>query len=222
MGEVTAGFDEVVLYNSDGDAIAVVKRNSTSTQLPAGISPGLLLVGGVQAGSPDTYRGLDMDSSGRPPARLYDASGNALSSVAPGAAGVRQLDVAVRSGLALDSAEAVIISNIIQTTTTTANQVVATYTVPVGKTLYLQHISICMGAGASITGICTINVAGAAWARMFLSDFDSGKTPGVLDWQRTFPQGIPIATAGQAINITVTPGGTSATYWTGMIIGFVR
>lgn len=78
---------EVTIWNVDGTSLSTVTRDSTSSGLPAAATGGeaLVLIGGVQAGSPRTYRSFDMDSAGRPAARLYDASGNAISTVVQGA-----------------------------------------------------------------------------------------------------------------------------------------
>jgi hypothetical protein len=60
------GTEDVTLYNELGDAVAVVKRDTTSANLPEGApNLGIVIVGGVQSGSPDTYRALKTDATGQ-------------------------------------------------------------------------------------------------------------------------------------------------------------
>jgi hypothetical protein len=80
---VSANTQDVTLFDDNDGSPAVVKAGSTSAGLPTGASgvPGIVLVGGVQPGTPDTYRCLKTDSNGQ----LYIANpgAGAQASITP-------------------------------------------------------------------------------------------------------------------------------------------
>lgn len=123
----------------------------------------------------------------------------------------------------IGSTDGVFVYTELTTTTTTANQVVATYTVPANKSFYL--ISYCWtkitnpGAypnpfslqanGVNIRRTSVENTTAAGYGNWFI-------------WAETFPFPIYVAAAAQVVRVTVTPSSTTSTIWGGSIMGVLR
>lgn len=144
-----------------------------------------------------------------------DGSGNALTSIAGGASS-RLLDVIIRDFICLSS-DHVLQTNSLTTTTTTADQIITTYTVPTGKEFLLtgMHIGRIVETAVDaapyrlrVNGVTKLAQATAA----------TGNRAWALNM--SFP--IKLGTADDVITITVTPAGVGSTTWNGAFWGYLR
>jgi hypothetical protein len=109
------------------------------------------------------------------------------------------------------------------TTTTTADQVVTTYTVTAGKTFYLQYIAMggyltSQPGNANPVDLGDMHVQTPSGTTFLQTERFH---PKIADLTVTFPQAIPIA-AGVVIRITVTPVTTTSITWEGNFGGYER
>jgi len=118
----------------------------------------------------------------------------------------------------------VLIAQVLTTTTTTANQIVASYTVPSGKTFKLKVIGI---GGEPTTWSTTELSMGYVWLRINGVDYRGielrnmqGDATGVNIQYLIIPipEGITFP-GGTTIEIVCTPTTTTSARWKGIIIG---
>lgn len=118
----------------------------------------------------------------------------------------------------------IIVANVLTTTTTTANQQVASYTVPTGKKFKLLLLGL---GGEPTTWSTTETSLGYVWLDISEVDYRgievramAGDATGVNIQYLILPipEGIEF-TAGEVIKIECTPAGTTSTRWKGIIIG---
>lgn len=118
----------------------------------------------------------------------------------------------------------VLVASVLTTTTTTANQTIATYTVTTGKTLNLRVI----GMGSEPTTWSTSELSlGYCWLDINNTDYRGIEVRGmqgdatgvnIMYLIIPIPEGINFA-AGTIITIECTPATTTSTRWKGIIIG---
>lgn len=101
------------------------------------------------------------------------------------------------------------------TTATTADQVVATYTVTTNKTAYLQFLSIQVHLTTpSVTGgtMGTWSLETPSGTKDITHTAMNNTTEGEYQWIVTFAEPIPVA-SGVVIRVVCTPSGTTSTVW---------
>ena len=206
---------------SDGTTARALSSPLDAAANPANLRG--LLVSGTDGSN---TRVLRTNTSGQTicESHTFDGSANSISSIAPGTAGVRSLDVVQRGGSSLDINELIVVTNQTTTTTTTANQILSTRTVAAGKTFYLvsYYVAIADHTNAVDGGPITLNINGAVWRQTYLKDQGGGNVGGSMEFKEDFCQGLPVATAGQVVKLTVTPSAALSKLWSSQIIGFER
>lgn len=111
------------------------------------------------------------------------------------------------------------------TTAVTANQVVLTYTVTAGKTLYLEYIDIqsrltVVSATASVLGTVIIQIGGVTvYTATFVNPTTSDQGSQAVRIPITEP--IPIA-AGTVVAFLTTPAATTSMLWTANFGGYEK
>jgi hypothetical protein len=118
----------------------------------------------------------------------------------------------------------IIVANILTTTTTTANQTIAQYTVPTGKTFTLKLL----GLGGEPTtwsttelsmGYCWVDIGGTDYRGIELRAMQGDATGVNIQYLiLPIPNGIQF-NAGETIKIECTPTTTTSARWKGIIIG---
>lgn len=111
------------------------------------------------------------------------------------------------------------------TTAVTANQVVLTYTVTAGKTLYLQHADLqarltTLSGTASILGTFIIQIAGVTvYTATFVNPTtsDAGSQVRAVDVAEPIP--LP---AGTVIQFLTTPAAATSMLWTANFMGYEK
>lgn len=147
----------------------------------------------------------------------FKSASSSVTTIDAGIAAANQFDsIAVRSFTTDASVE---IHGEVTTASTTANQTVITYTVPAGKNFFLVYSviqkvsvnSVDMAPGA-------IRKNGTDLYRRGVGGSASGSSVYEL---RVGPPGVSIATAGDVLTLTVTPGGTGSTTWGAVLMGYL-
>lgn len=187
---------------------------------------------------------IAVDTAGRQKTKLYDFNGNTLdlieNTVVPanqGGAMVSGWD-GVNSHFLKTNNNGELVTSVpvptasenvyayqeITTATLTANQVILTYTVPVGVTFYLVGYSMSrIDLASTACGSPFRLVANSIVIKRFAVDWNGGNGYGnVMIWAENYPYPFPIATAGQLIEITVTPSTAVSTTWGASILGIVK
>jgi len=118
----------------------------------------------------------------------------------------------------------VIVAQVLTTTTTTANQTIASYTVPSGKTFKLKVI----GLGGEPTtwstselsmGYCWLDIDGTDYRGIEVRNMQGDATGVNIQYLIIpIPEGVDFS-AGQVIKIECTPATTTSARWKGIIIG---
>lgn len=228
---------DVTLYNEQGDAVAVVKRDSTSSQLPEGAAnQGIVLMGGVEAGTPDTFRALRLDNLGRillgnPGAaasdvKIYDKDGNGITSTSISTK--RAIDVAIKEQPVANPGDSVweVPATAPFTTNSTAKVTVCEFVVPSGKEFYVAGWSLAKLTNNNISGqpgtIEVVNASNVLIKTFDKSILDAPATGGFALWQPPAFTPILIAVATQKVRLTITPSGNTLTEWFGKILGITR
>lgn len=110
------------------------------------------------------------------------------------------------------------------TTAVTADQVILTYTVTAGKTLYLENISLVarltvLSATASIMGAASLETPSGT--KVFTITWTNPTTSLVQPFGETFPEPLPIA-AGTVIRFVVTPAAATSMTWIVNLAGYEK
>lgn len=106
------------------------------------------------------------------------------------------------------------IYNEITTNSTTADQLIASYTVPSGRTFFIRSWATC--------NISASNVDAKPYRLLVDTTKKAGAIPSNKNWISDLPKEQPIGTGGQIIKLTVTPDGSAATTWSGRIVGILK
>lgn len=217
---------------TDGTNAAVV-TDAVATP----VARGVLMVAGNDG---TNIRMLSVSSVGHPKSDTHDGSGNAitsklvgsdrslavatadgfgnLSTSVAGGSSSRLTDVIVRDIYGL-IANHVSTTGTLTTTATTANQVVVTYTVPGGKDfLYCGHN---LGKDQAVNAIDFAPARLRVGGTQIMAYSSAGSTDRC--WAPPSPaMPIKIATAGQVVEIVITPSGSTSTVWRGVLLGILR
>lgn len=215
------GTTDVAIYNERGDAVATVKRNSTSADLPEGApNQAVVLVGGVQSGSPDTYRALDMDASGRPPARLYDKDGTGITS-SSGVGTIRAIDVAVQT-LPVSNPTDTVWAYAEYSSTAIVKTTIVAFTVPEGKDFYLSYYSLNRVTDNNV-GFQPAILERQTGAVVTLYDkAGASSNTDTIEWKHALGTAVKVGTAGDVVRLAVVPTGSQTTLWAGKLVGTLR
>lgn len=197
---------------------ALFVQPSDGTNAAAGAVGSAVPAGAVMSGGTDgtNTRQMAVSTTGHPKTDTFDGSGNAITStVAP--TGVRGLDVAIQTFVA-PVADHILVGTTLNTTTTNANQVIATYTVPAGKSFALISWSLANTSGNAVDA----NPARLRVAGTDIAVYATTANPRVWLPPALGCPGVNIASSGQVVTLTITPSAATSTNWWGMLVGYLR
>jgi len=137
------------------------------------------------------------------------------------------VDIGASVAIALDLATGrtnALKTGALTTTAVTADQVVLTYTVTAGKTLYLSYLELSavltvLSATASILG--TISLETPSGTKVLTERMQNGTTSAPDRIVMSFPDPIIVA-AGVVIRVVCTPGAVTSTLWRANFGGFEK
>jgi hypothetical protein len=206
---------------------------------PAVVVPGAALPGArsgvIILGSDGTnVREFATDSTGRikvvidaagvnQDVNLHDAFENGITSTSLFAGAVRALDVSVKEFPTSDPANTVQVWGEITTSATTADQIIASYTVPSGKDFYLASFFITRITDNSVGAIPASLAVFTSPTTAIIRKLGLRSTAsGNVIWESILPTAIKIATAADVIRLRVTPTGSTNTLWGAALTGYLK
>lgn len=228
-----------ILVPTSDDALALIVTSIDDASVQS--SAALTMIGGTDG---TAVQAVAVDVSGRQKVTLYDVSGDTLdlkeNTVVPanqGGAMVSGWDGTNSHFLKTDNAGQLITAPAVTapntnvytyseltTTAVTANQVILTYTVPANVTFYLVGYSMTRVDLTSTSCPAPFRlVANSIVLKRFAVDWNGGNGFGnYMIWSENYPYPFPVATAGQVIQITVTPSDVTSTTWGASILGIIK